>query len=37
VAFAQCRTERPRLEPLLEGHAASCFRKAEVAAGRIVA
>jgi len=35
VAFARCRSEQPLLEPLLEGHAASCFRKAEVAAGRI--
>ena len=29
-----CRSERPRLEPLARGRAASCFRKAEVAAGR---
>ena len=37
VAFAQCRSERPRLEALTAGHTASCFRRAEVAAGRIAA
>jgi len=37
VALARCRSERPRLEPLTEGRAASCFRKAEVAAARVEA
>jgi oligopeptide/dipeptide ABC transporter ATP-binding protein len=35
VALARCHSERPRLEALIAGHSASCFRKAEVAAGRI--
>ena len=37
VVLPQCRSKRPRLEPLAEGHDASCFRKADVAAKRIVA
>jgi oligopeptide/dipeptide ABC transporter ATP-binding protein len=35
VAIGRCQTERPKLEPLVEGHLASCFRRAEVAAGGV--
>jgi peptide/nickel transport system ATP-binding protein len=35
VALERCRVERPRLEPVREGHGSACHRSAELAAGTL--
>ena len=37
VALPRCRQTRPELEPVADGHLASCFRRLEVAHGTVEA